>query len=235
MAGRPKGRGGPSAAASAAKALQPPKVSHYLERVELHELLQRESWSEVESNGDLSAVGRTVGITASRFAGALFTEAVLDGSRIVDSVFEDCELSGVHLTEASLTRVLFRNCRMSGVQLGMARLRDVQFIDCKLDGANLRMVSGERVQAERCMLAEADFYAASVNRLVLEHCELRGADFSQLRCTGITLGGSNLEALVGAISLTSATIDAAQVLPLAYSLFGALGITIGDIDDTPTS
>ncbi len=60
---------------------------------------------------------------------------------------------------------------------------------------------------------------------------LTGAEFSKAVLKGVNLRGSTIDGLRGAIDLAGVVIDSAQMIPLALSLFAALGIAIDDGDD----
>ena len=79
-----------------------------------------------------------------------------------------------------------------------------------------------------CSLVDTDFYEAVLAKSALEGCDLRGSDFSKAAVRGLRLGGSNLEGVRGAMSLAGVVVARNQVLPLALSLFGDLGIELQD-------
>ena len=62
----------------------------------------------------------------------------------------------------------------------------------------------------------------------LQHCDLTGADFSKGSLDGVSLHGSTLDGVRGGESFRGAVIGSDQVLPLAFSVFSALGIRIDD-------
>ncbi|MHB8296359.1 MAG: pentapeptide repeat-containing protein [Acidimicrobiales bacterium] len=189
-------------------------------------------WTSQEVRGDFTGqVGDGLELSQCRVIGATLTATRLDRARIVDTVFENCDLSGAALGEASLTRVAFADCRMLGVITPQAVLRDVRFTDCRMDGASLRMVVGERVMFEHCELTGADFYAARLAQACLFDCNLVGAELSQANFEGARLHGSTLQGLKGGASLQGVTIESTQVLAVAMQVLAGLGITIDDERD----
>jgi uncharacterized protein YjbI with pentapeptide repeats len=186
-------------------------------------------WLRLDVEGDFSAaVATRVDVSECRIQGASFTSTDLPRSRIGDTVFIGCELSGAAFHGAALTRVEFRECRMLGFSLAEAQLRDVQFTDCRLEGANLRMAAGERVAFERCDMVGADLYSAHLAQLRLFDCDLTEVEFSQADMTGARLHGSTLESLRGARYLGGVVIDSDQIVPLALQMFSATGVVVDD-------
>ena len=194
------------------------------------ELTDEVSWDGVEVTGSFAAATVShVDVMGCRLSGAVFTGAEIDRLRLTDTVVEDCEFSGVVLSRLAAVRVEFRRCRLSSFVVAGADAKDVRFTDCKLDGANFRMSIWERSVFEGCLLTDADFGSA---RLLpgtrLQHCDLTGADFSKGSLDGVSLHGSTLDGVRGGESFRGAVIGSDQVLPLAFSVFSALGIRIDD-------
>lgn len=208
---------------------QPPRLPAKLEPRDAAGLTSELDWTDVEITGDVSGVElRRLAITSCRIEQCRLTAADFAGARFIDVLFDSCELSGADLTDAGMKRVEFRDCRMSGVQISNARLSDVQFSGCKLDGANFRMAATERVLFDQTVLHGADFSSAGLPSVQILRSDLTGADFSQARLRGARLNGSTLVDVLGAGSLRDLTIDPSQVMALAYSLFGSLGIAVTD-------
>ena len=193
------------------------------------ELADEASWDGIEVSGSFAGVvASLVDVNGCRLTGAVFTGAEIDKLRLVDTVVEDCEFSGAVLTRLSAVRVEFRRCRMSGVDVHGGDFRDVKFLDCKLDGANLRSTTWQRSGLEGCLLTEADFSSAKLGEAAIKQCDLRRADFTKAQAAGVTLHGSELEGVVGAEGLRGVLIGSDQVIPLALSVFSALGIRVQD-------
>ena len=189
-------------------------------------------WSGVRVEGDFSEhQGDGFDCVESRVEHAVFTATDFVPVRFSDTIFEDCELSGAVLQEASLSRVRFVNCRMSGLVLAGARLRDTVFTGCKLDEANLRGTVAERVRFEGCVMTDADLSGARYTRARLVDCDLSRAEFAAAQLRGTRLHGSNLEAIRGADSLKGVVIESGQLVPLALRLFRSFGIVIDDDRD----
>lgn len=196
------------------------------------ELLMDHDWYDVEVVGSFAGA-ELDGLTMQtvRCRGAQFTAAIMERSRLIDVVFDSCELSGARLEDTAFTRVEFRDCRLSGAQFNAGRMTDVRFVDCRLDGAAFRMTHGDRIWFEGCTLTTAELYGAELTAARFERCDLTDADFSQARIPDASLRGSELHGLRGIGGLQRPVIDEAQVLPLAYSLMTVHGVVIHTEDD----
>lgn len=193
------------------------------------ELADEATWDAVQVTG--SFVGQVVShvdLTGCRLTGAVFTGVEIDRLRMMDTVVEDCEFSGAAFTRLAAARVEFHRCRMSGFVAAGADFADVRFTDCKLDSANLRMTTWRRSVLEGCLLTNGDFGSAKLTDAGLRHCDLTGADFSKANMAGASLHGSTLDGVRGAEAFRGAIIASDQLIPLALSLFGAIGIRLDD-------
>jgi uncharacterized protein YjbI with pentapeptide repeats len=186
-------------------------------------------WEGHEVSGSFAgtAAGH-VDVIGCRFSGVALTGTEIDRLRLIDTVLEDCELSGAALTRSALTRVEFRRCRLSGFIAPGAELSDVRFIECKLDDANLRMTTWKRSVLDGCVLTGSDFREAKLATTRFEHCDLTRVDFTKAALPGVSLAGSTLTEIRGADSLKGVVITGDQVVPLAIAMFATLGIQIDD-------
>ena len=167
----------------------------------------------------------------SDIRGERFVGDELDGARFTKCHLIDCDFSGASMRDASLYDVEFRGCRLSGVIMSGASMRGVRFVECKLDDANFRMATGDKVWFEDSVLIGADFYSASLPGTVFARCDLSGVEFSKCAIADGDLRGSRLDGIKGAIALAGVTIDSAQLVPLALSIYAAMQITVDDGDD----
>ncbi|MGH9039598.1 MAG: pentapeptide repeat-containing protein [Acidimicrobiia bacterium] len=190
------------------------------------------SWDGLEVTGSFAGQAVShVDVVRCHLRGAVFTGTEIDRLRLADTLVEDCELSGAILTHLAAVRVEFRRCRLSGVALPDADLTDVRFTDCKLDGANFRMTTWKRSRFDRCLLTAADFGMGKLAGVRLHGCDLTGADFSKTDLTGASLHGSTLDGVRGGEAFRGVVIGGDQVIPLALSVFSALGIVLDDDPD----
>jgi hypothetical protein len=106
-------------------------------------------------------------------------------------------------------------------------LNDVRFVGCRLDGASFRMVHGERVWFEDCILTEAEFCAAEFDpRAVRTLRSHRRRLLTGPHPRRVTCAVPIVEGLRGVGGLQRPIIDAAQVVPFAYSLMAVHGVVI---------
>lgn len=148
--------------------------------------------------------------------------------RLTDVVLRDCELSGADLMESSLLRVRFERCRAEGLDAGLLKAVDVVFADTKLTGAGLRMTTWERSAFEGCDLRRAELLEAVLDHVELSGCDLTSGDITRARLTDVRFTATRLDDLIGATALAGATVDTAQVVPVALAVFSALGIRLDD-------
>lgn len=209
---------------------QAPELDPSLTVVEHSTVTSNEEWeAERVVGADLTGVtAKNLRMTGCELIRVACTGAHFELLTLADVVVTDCELSGAVLSKSSLRRVEFRNCRMAGVVLSDSTLRDVRLVRCKLDGANFRFVNAEHVVFDDCSIGEGDFAGGQLNSVGFDGCDLRGSDFTQASATSTSFIGSALDGIHGVATLKGITIDSMQVLPLAMSVFGELGITIDD-------
>lgn len=151
--------------------------------------------------------------------------------RLVDVVLRDCELSGADLTEARLTRVRLEGCRAEGLDLGMAKAADLVVVGSKLTEASARMAELDRWRLDDCDLRRSEWQRAVLSSGVVDGCDLGRADLSGARISGVRLVRTRLDEVVGARALAGATVDSAQLVPLALAVFADLGIGLDDGSD----
>lgn len=179
--------------------------------------------------GDVGASEATgVELIGSLFLNARLTGIELPTLVIRDCRFEGCEMSGVLLDGARLTRVEFIDCRLSGAVLSNARLKDVRVERCRTDGAMFRMSTFETCEFSQCDLTGAEFYESTIGQVSFLDGDLHRADFTGARLEDVRLHGSVLTDLRGGASMRGAIIDADQLVPMGLIALDALGVVIGD-------
>jgi uncharacterized protein YjbI with pentapeptide repeats len=193
------------------------------------DLADDETWDGLEVTGAFAGHDVShIDVIGCRLRGASFTGVRIDRLRLADTVVEDCEFSGAVLSGLAAARVVFRRCRMAGLVAAGAHFTDVRFIDCKLDGANLRMTTWQRCGLDACLLADGDFGSAKMSHISLRNCDLKRADFSKADLAGASLHGSTLDGVRGGESFRGVIIGSDQLIPLAQSVFSAMGIRLDD-------
>lgn len=206
-----------------------PRIDELPAAADLAELVDEQHWSKLRVTSDLSGHRLDlIEISECRIVGARLSQLDLDGVRVRDTVFEDCDLSGALLQDASLTRVTFSNCRLSGLMLNSSKLRDVRISDCKADQLSMRMGTTERSWFERVLLQGADFYQAQLTLTRVLDCDLTDAEFSNVRLDDVHLHGTRLDAIRGIEYMRGATIDSDQMHDFAAALLAAHRVTVDD-------
>jgi uncharacterized protein YjbI with pentapeptide repeats len=188
------------------------------------------TWTRREPETDhvVAELDDEVELARLRVAGARLTGRDWEGEQLTDVVFEDCELSGVTLTSASLVRVQFTRCRMSGLVAPEVKAKDVAFVDCTMPDAWLRMAVMEQCELAGCDLTGADLYEAKLTKCNLLRCNLTEVELSKLSCDEVTLHGSNLDGIRGAGGLRGLIIASDQILSIALPILADRKITVDD-------
>jgi uncharacterized protein YjbI with pentapeptide repeats len=193
------------------------------------ELADETDWAGVDISGEIAGdpAVDSVDLSACRLAGVRLTGRRLDALRMVDVLFEDCDLSGVSMPAAYFRRVEFRRCRMSGLSAPNLRAHHVRFTDCRADGVSFRMSAWDTCELSEVNLRDVDFSGAKLSGVHLLGCDLTGADFTKATTSALALHGSTLEDIKGADNFRGA-IASDQVLTLALRMFASLGIVVDD-------
>ncbi len=128
------------------------------------------------------------------------------------------------------SRVTFERCNLVGLDAGNGELSQTTFRDCKLDLANLRMAMLHDVVFSGCSLRATDFYGTTLRSVSFAGCELHETDFDRASLETVDLRGSSLVNIRGIGSLRGAIVDPGQLIDLAPSLAGELGIRVEGAD-----
>jgi len=108
----------------------------------------------------------------------------------------------------------------------ICRRTDVAFRGCRLDLAGFRFARLHRVVFEDCILREADFAQARCRSVRFDACDLTGAGFAGARFDASELRGCTLEGITGVDGLRGAALEWTEIVGLAGTLAGALGIRV---------
>jgi hypothetical protein len=206
-----------------------PRLDDARRQADADELRGDPEWTRLDITVDLRDHATTgLDIQQCRISASNFSGSELARSRIVDTVFVDCDLSGAALDESVLTRVEFRNCRMSGMILNAAKLRDVLIIECKAEMMSMRMITAQRLTCAGSLLRAADLYSGAFELTRFFDCDLAGAELSAATFTDVRLHGSDLGDIRGIGSLRNVVIDPEQMHGIALALLAAQHV---DVDD----
>ena len=108
--------------------------------------------------------------------------------------------------------------------------------DSVLDFSSFRFAKFVKVEFTDCRLQSADFVSADLTGTVFRRCDLTGVEFSQVTASGAVFvdctwdGTRGIGSLAGATIANSSPID---TLAVTIAMASALGIKLGDPDDSP--
>lgn len=148
-----------------------------------------------------------------------------------NGMFRDCRLESVNVAG-----VMAQRCSMLGSQVSGARatglqwtdgvFKDVTFQDCRLDLAGFRFSRFTRVEFVECRMEQVDFTGADLSGVRFVGCDLRSVKLNEAKAVGARFERCSLEGMSGVEALAGATVMAADLVPLTFTLAGALGISI---------
>lgn len=161
-----------------------------------------------------------------RCDGASLDSTTLTRATLRDVEFSSCSMLGTALHECGLRRVTFSDSRMNSADFAGSRLADVVFTRSRLELANFgaSVMSGVRFEDSR--LRAVSFRGADLRGVIFEGCDLTGAIFDGARMDGARLVSCVLQDISGIESLRGARVPASDVISLAHSLAGVLGIVV---------
>jgi uncharacterized protein YjbI with pentapeptide repeats len=185
-------------------------------------------WDCVDAGADVRVPGHVADLRVqeSRWVGANLAGTRFTGLECRDTEFVHCDLSGAVLDGAVLTRVVFTDCRLTGVVLDGLQLTDVRITDSAADLASLRMARARFLLVENTTLHGADFYEFDGEHCALLGCDLGEASFDAARLRETDLHGCTVDDVRSVLSLRGARISPDQIVPLAATLLGELGIKV---------
>jgi uncharacterized protein YjbI with pentapeptide repeats len=170
----------------------------------------------------------SVDIGQCRFKRVSLAQTELDRALISDAVFEGCDLANLRARDCSFIRATLSGSRMMGMSWAEGSVRETVFSGCGMDMSSFRFSVFKRVVFADCKLRHADFQEADLRGARFERCDLTAAQFSKAQMEGTRFAHCTLAGLNGVTSLRGAIVTSEDALGLAYSLAGALGITIED-------
>ncbi|GAA1146913.1 pentapeptide repeat-containing protein [Nesterenkonia lutea] len=177
---------------------------------------------------DLSGVDLSGGrLTECLFRSVALTDADLAAASIVESRWE--RLSSPHLKAPRSTwrHVTIQDSRIGVAELYEAGLSGLVLRGCKLDLVNLRNAVLADVLFEDCTIGELDISGARANRVAFTGCTVGVLEAQEARLKDVDLRGARLSRIVGLAGLRGAVISEEQLMDLAPSLAGHLGLVVG--------
>jgi uncharacterized protein YjbI with pentapeptide repeats len=169
--------------------------------------------------------------TEEEFVGRDFRDEDLSRLRTERVVFDDCDFSGVDLSESSHVGSAFRNCRfrrttlwhstfkhcsLMGSEFTECRLRPLVLVEVDLTLAVLGGCDLRGVDLSDCRLREAGLVGADLRKAVLRRADLTGVRCNNAKFDEADLRGARVDpTLWTTAALRGARIDIGQALAYA--------------------
>ncbi|MDH6358217.1 pentapeptide repeat-containing protein [Parabacteroides sp. PF5-9] len=156
------------------------------------------------------------------FSNCIFTDSHFRKAQLNDVVFKNCDLSNIHLSGSSFTRVEFNGCKLTGTNLSETQLNHVLFRECRGEYINLSGSNQRNVFYQRCNLRGGAFDNCVIHEVGFETCNLVEAEFYQTALKGVDLSDSEIAGIrvstVVSPELRGVTVNTLQALELANLL-----------------
>lgn len=165
-----------------------------------------------------------VEIRGSVFRGVSFRAdpgAELDVST---SSFVDCDLSALRFTK--LTNTSFEGCKLSGVDFSAGLARDVLFDRTLLKLSVVRMAELERVEFRDATLDDIDGYEVALADVAMPGSTLRSVDLDKARFRSVDLRGAVELDIRSCRHFDGCLLTQEQLLPLVHLFADAAGVSI---------
>jgi uncharacterized protein YjbI with pentapeptide repeats len=170
---------------------------------------------------------RLVAFQAGRLVSCSFAGTDIDKARLINLELSKCDLSNSTWSQCKLVQVSAASCKILGAKWTESQWTDVVFTDSlgkllQLYGSKLK-----HVIFENCRLEQADFRSCQLDQVRFANCNLTGAEFYGAKLNQVEFSGSVLDGIkANAGDLKGAIIDGQQLLQLAETLAGMLGIKV---------
>ncbi|MEZ5247320.1 MAG: pentapeptide repeat-containing protein [Acidimicrobiales bacterium] len=143
---------------------------------------------------------------------------------VTASTFVDCDLSALRFTKLTNTR--FEGCKLSGVDVSAGLLRDVVFERTLLKLSVLRMAELERVEFRDATIDDVDAYEASLAHVSMPGSVLRAVDLDKARFQAVDLRDA-VELDIRSCRRFDGCLLAPEQLPALVHLFAeAAGVSV---------
>lgn len=151
---------------------------------------------------------------------------VLDHAHLVDTTLTECRAGVLRSRSGTWRDVTLAGCRIGAMEVYGSGWDRVRVTGGKIDYLNLRDARVHDLHLAGCTIGDLDLAGAKVRTLTTEDCDVRRLDLTRTTLSGADLRGARLRALDGVAGLRGATISEQQLLDLAGSLAGHLGVTV---------
>ncbi|WP_455845878.1 pentapeptide repeat-containing protein [Pantoea agglomerans] len=119
--------------------------------------------------------------------------------------WQECELSGLHLTGGSFHRNHFRLCDLNATHFLGTVMCEATLDACLLDAAHLEGIQGQHMRIQSCSLTESHWSQAHLQQAVFDSCTGENCNF-----TAADLRGANLSGLPESACLFQVRLHSAQ-------------------------
>jgi uncharacterized protein YjbI with pentapeptide repeats len=201
--------------------LAPPRLPKRAQAIELHELTDQATYSEllIADCRLADQAAEFVTFETTCFKQMAMQRAELRGLRLADVRFEACDLADSSWERLSASRVELIGCRLIGLQATDGRVEDLLIKGCNAVHAQFWSTVFKRVRFESCNLSETNFQSADLTGVVFDKCDLRGAKMADAKLAGADLRSSNIDAArVGIKELQGAIVNIEQAVSIARAL-----------------
>lgn len=191
----------------------------------------------IESHGDYEAIdfvdldfaGQTAEAVA--FLRCRLERCGLDGVRMTRVRIAECLLAEVHavsldVSDATLHDSLLRGCRIGALTAAGATWTSVRVRGGKFDFVDLTRARLTDVVFDGCAIGSLDLGDAQIRAVRFERATVDELTVTGARLSGVDLTGAILGTVRGIESLRGATVSPEQLIDLAPSMAGHLGIEI---------
>ncbi|MFA6058534.1 MAG: pentapeptide repeat-containing protein [Taibaiella sp.] len=139
------------------------------------------------------------------FDKVIFVQQPLATGEYEGCTFNQCDFSGIDLSNVVFSDCTFSGCNLSMVKLAKTAFREVIFKDCKMLGLHFDTCNpfGLSFRFEHCTLNHSSFYQAKIKKTVFNNVQLHEADFtdcdlsqsifSNCDFSGATFDNTNIE------------------------------------------
>ncbi|EKN3363421.1 pentapeptide repeat-containing protein [Yersinia ruckeri] len=119
-----------------------------------------------------------------------FSKIDFAGSKIEDTIFEDCEFNHCNFSSAKISRCKFNNCTFNHCNLSVleapdTRFYEIYFNECKLSGIDWTRANWPTFNLDfelnfsKCILTNSSFIGLKLHSLKMEECRLVEVDFRE--------------------------------------------------------
>lgn len=169
-------------------------------------------------------------LLSSRLSRIHITGCLLIKPRIIDVLFDGCDLSNTECRESRINRVELNSCKLTGFKAVAADISNCHMQDCTAELAGFAQTRFKGTVFRNCKLKAADFRFCDLSGAAFINCDLQDAEFYEAKLVGADFRGSDITGMkLRAADLKGMVIDSEQAFLFARHFAGLLEITVLDI------